>query len=39
MKIKEVNQTVDIAPIKYTVKDMKVIKMNKVNKSTESFLL
>ncbi|PED93900.1 hypothetical protein CN540_18955 [Bacillus toyonensis] len=39
MKIKEVNQTVDIAPIKYTVKDMKIIKMNKVNKSTESFLL
>ncbi|MGE7885600.1 hypothetical protein [Bacillus sp. NPDC094077] len=39
MKIKEVNQTVDIAPIKYTVKDMKIIKMNKVNKSMEAFLL
>ncbi|ADY22292.1 MULTISPECIES: hypothetical protein [Bacillus] len=39
MKIKEVNQTVDIAPIKYTVKDMKIIKLNKVNKSMTEFLL
>ncbi len=39
MKIKEVNQTVDISPIKYTVKDMKIIKLNKVNKSMTEFLL
>ncbi|WP_462410575.1 hypothetical protein [Neobacillus sp. Marseille-QA0830] len=39
MKIKEVNQTVDIAPVKLTVQDLKVIKLTNVGKDFGDFLL
>ncbi|MFP3123519.1 hypothetical protein OH784_12315 [Ectobacillus funiculus] len=39
MKIKAVNQTIDIAPIKFTVKDMKIIKLSNVSKDFEQFLV
>ncbi|MBX9999593.1 hypothetical protein H7S55_05410 [Priestia aryabhattai] len=39
MKIKTVNQTVDIAPVKLTVKDMKVIQLTNIGSDWEELLI
>ncbi|MGG0288640.1 hypothetical protein ABEY41_26785 [Peribacillus butanolivorans] len=39
LKIKDVNQNVSIAPIKLTIKNIKVIQMTNVSKAWEEFLL
>ncbi|WHY58659.1 hypothetical protein [Peribacillus simplex] len=39
LKIKDVNQNVNIDPIKLTIKDLKVIQMTNVSKDSEEFLL